>query len=103
MSFYIGQKVVCVDAKTKTDIGLVEGQVYVIRKEKKCCQRGHWVDVGILATHEYNGSTHCPYCFDKQEGQKIQWTAARRFVPLEDYEAMNELVKELTTPKLQEA
>lgn len=114
MSFYIGQKVVCVNAKAKRfgsdylTAPLKEGNIYTVEGKKitGCC--GVLViDVGLradLSVFEHGAMETCLHCMrSKVATENIFWLEDWRFMPLEDYEAMNELVKELTEPKLQEA
>lgn len=102
MSFYIGQKVVCVDAKSVIGkpMPIFEGKTYLVERIG-ACRCGIDLDVGVPLPTGVEG-TRCPVCNFVQYAPNYMFFS-RRFVPLEDYEAMNELVKELTEPKLQEA
>lgn len=103
--FYIGQKVVCVDSgrvklppvsgKTSIQAPLVEGKTYTIKDVgKDCCNSV--VDVGLKSDVLLSRCASCGRFYR----QPKYWVLARRFVPLEDYEAMQELVNELTKPEL---
>jgi hypothetical protein len=94
----IGQKLVCVDSK---DTPLVENQNYVIKSIKYglCNCNYILIDVGFTKD-SIRRAQYCPKCKDRfKTFDDIWWFNANRFVPLDEWQQADELVKELLIPE----
>ncbi len=76
MSFYVGQKVVCVYASKPW---LEKDAVYTVQRFLEVCGCGYKVDVG--ARHDQSG-TKCSGCGNFRYGSSVLFDA-RRFRPLD--------------------
>jgi hypothetical protein len=93
--FEIGQQVVCINDK-KTPAKIKEGQTYTVHGLLNCCV--YYVDIGQTMDKRFEGSK-CNSCGNIVMS-RIEYVDARRFVPLEDYEAMEKLFETLKEPVL---
>lgn len=89
MNWYIGQDIVCINAKGTKDIK--EGNIYTIKGLRKgCCNIQ--IDVGV--NHEKYDVLRCIHCNRKTKHDDINWKSEYRFAPLEyDQQAIEELLE----------
>lgn len=94
--FYIGQKVVCIDAKPQQRAGihpeLIYDKIYTVLCTENCRQCGsQLIDVG-LPVKSGRQQMCCISIFDTV----AHWVYAKRFIPLDEYTEMDKMVSELT-------
>jgi hypothetical protein len=96
--FKIGQKIVCVDNKNTP---LVENHDYVVDSIQYGVCSCNYALVNVGFTKERIGRVqYCTKCNTRFKiFDDIWWFAAPRFVPLDDWQQADELVKELLIPE----
>lgn len=105
MNWYIGQDIVCINAKgaetirTKEHSGLKEGQVYtIIGLRKGCC----WVEVDVGIPSIASATSHvCTKCNSTTPLTAIWWFRENRFRPLDELVNIDELTEILNEPAFQ--
>lgn len=92
MSFYVGQKVVCIEAQPLPFQSLQAGALYTVKGIHSCNHGNHMINVGVASlAPNWTGYTRNESCGCRILGK---WHGADRFRPLLDA-SLEEQVNEL--------
>ncbi len=92
MSFEIGSKVVCIDARfiLGTKPPIKEGEIYIVEGIFECSCKSIYLDVGVSST----GTMTCSKCW-KRTDNSIWWFRDSRFITMEFNEEVNSLIESI--------